>query len=475
MRRPLLGAVLALFCASPSPGAQATAAVESEVQLESAQEARLQALLRKVLSSEDVLVIVDMDVAVDSRPRMTELLPGVPLKDTPAAADMAPLTNATVRAMSATVFLDDALPAASDALVQKTAEQVLGLDLARGDSVTVKRMRLRGQLAAARPAAKDWLTPGPVVSLLWLAAFLAALGLVYGRFLGPLLGVIREVGAARAAGPAAPILEGVGPRAAAREAPVPAAAPALPPPAAPGDEDLPFSFLRERHAPMLKFLLRRAPAKTAAVIVHYLPPKMAVEVLGELPAEVRRDVAKAMSRVVQLEEDNVRQIEDSLRARIDYLMGGEDKLAEILDEAPPALQDEMLAAVRGEEPDAAARLGRRIVRLDDLAYLDADGLKTLSRRVPIRSLASVLRSSEDLKGRVLPKLTAGLGAWLAQEIELATALSGERLAVEQKRVLAVLAQLVREGAVRVERPAEAPALAHEAPEPPAALAPAAEG
>jgi flagellar motor switch protein FliG len=196
---------------------------------------------------------------------------------------------------------------------------------------------------------------------------------------------------------------------------------------------------------------------------------------GELPAEVRRDVAKAMSRVVQLEEENVRQIEDSLRARIDYLMGGEDKLAEILDEAPPALQDEMLAAVRGEEPDAAARLGRRIVRLDDLAYLDADGLKTLSRRVPIRSLASVLRSSEDLKGRVLPKLTAGLGAWLAQEIELATALSGERLAVEQKRVLAVLAQLVREGAVRVERPAEAPALAHEAPEPPAALAPAAEG
>ncbi|TPW19441.1 MAG: hypothetical protein FD126_2686, partial [Elusimicrobia bacterium] len=72
----------------------------------------------------------------------------------------------------------------------------------------------------------------------------------------------------------------------------------------------------------------------------------------------------------------------------------------------------------------------------------------------------VLRSSEDLKSKVLPKLTAGLGAWLAQEIELATVLSGERLASEQKRVLSVLALLVREGAVKVERSAEPPALEH---------------
>lgn len=465
MRKPLLGALCALALAAPLRAAQVPSEVESEVQLESAQEARLQAILRKVLSSEDVLVIVDIDVDVDSRPRMTELLPGVPIKDIPAGADMSPLVNATVKSISATVFIDDALPPEKRALVEKTAEQVLGLVHSRGDAVKVEPMRLRAQLAAARPAIKDWLAPGPVVSLLWLAAFLIALGLVYGSFLSPLIRVIREVGAARASGPSAPVLEGVrGGGAAAAELPAPAAAPVPVAPPAPGDEDLPFSFLRERHAPMLKFLLQRAPGKTAAVIVHYLPAKLAVSVLGDLPPDTRREVAKAMSKVVQLEEDNVRSIEDSLRARIDYLMGGEDKLAEILDEAPPNLQEEMLAAVRDEEPDAALRLGRRIVRLDDLAFLDGDGLKTLSRRVPIRSLATVLRSSEDLKAKVLPKLTAGLGAWLAQEIELATAMTGERLAAEQKRVLSVLAQLVREGAVKVDReaapPAPAPALEH---------------
>lgn len=459
MRAPLAAAALTAVLCLPSRAAQLSAEVESEVQLESAQEARLQGVLRRVLGSEDVLVIVDMDVDVQSKPRMTELLPGVPIKDTPAAAEMSPLTNASVKSINATVMLDDSIPADADALVQKTAEQVLSLDLSRGDAVAVKRMRLRTQLTSARPTLKDWLGPGPIVSLLWLAAAVGMAGLVFGRFLNPLLGVLREARAAPAAAQP-PVLEmGRGSAVAGQPAET-APAPALPPPT-PADEDLPFSFLRERHAPMLKFLLRRAPAKTAAVIVHYLPSRLAVEVLGELPADTRRDVAKAMSRVVQLEEENVRQIEDSLRSRIDYLMGGEDRLAEILDQAPPTLQEEMLAAVRGEEPEAAERLGRRIVRLDDLAFLDAEGLKTLSRRIPIRSLATVLRSSEELKDRVLPKLTSGLGAWLSQEIELASVLGGDRLAVEQKKVLAVLAQLVREGAVKLERPAGPAALAHE--------------
>ncbi|TBR16983.1 hypothetical protein EPO15_17900, partial [bacterium] len=374
LKRPLLGAVAALFCAGASWAVQLPQEVESEVKLESAQEARLQAVLRRVLSSEDVLVIVDMDVDVQQKPRMTELLPGVPIKDTPAGAELSPLTSAAIKSVSATVILDDSIPDTPEikSLVDKTVRQVIGIDDSRGDTVAVNRMRLRTQIANVRPSLKDWLGPGPVVSLLWLAAFFIALLLVYGRFLGPLLRVIREVSVARSQ-PAPSVLEGTRAQAAAAEAaPAPAPVQALPPPPSPSDEELPFSFLRERHVPMLKYLLRKAPAKTAAVIVHYLPPKLAVEVLGDLPPDTRRDVAKAMSRVVQLEEDNVAQIEDSLRSRIDYLMGGEDKLAEILDESPPRLQEEMLAAVRGEEPEAAERLGRRIVRLEDLAYLDSD-------------------------------------------------------------------------------------------------------
>ncbi len=466
----LARALLAALCAAlPARAAQGPGDIESKVSLESAQEARLQTVLRKVLGTEDVLVIVEMELAVETRPRMTEVLPGVPVKDSPAAADLPSVTKSSIKSLTATVILDDSAAKEAEALAQRTAEQVLGLDLARGDSVTVKKMRLRPQLTAARPDYRQWLAPPTLVPLIWLLAALVTLGVVYGRFLRPLLGVLRDVGIARSAPAPAPA-GGMGLIEPATDK-MPPLASSLPAAAASSStaagEELPFGFLRDRHVPMLKFLLRRAPARTAAVIVHYLPAKLAVDVLGELPAETRLEVAKSMSKVVQLDEENVRQIEDSLRARIDYLMGGEDKLAEIMDQAPPALQEEMLAAVRGEDAQLGMRLGRRLVRLEDISWLDANDLKTLSRRVPIRSLAAVLRASEEIKGRVLPKLTSGLGSWLTQEIELAGTMSGDRLAAEQKRVLATFTQLVREGTLKVLRPddADAPRLPHEAGEP----------
>ena len=160
MTRPLARAAFALlFAALPAAASLAPQEIELEVQLESAQEARLQSVLRKLLASDDILVIVDMDLAADSRPRLTELLPGVPMKDIPASADMPMLVKSVVRSMNATIILDDALPAEAKDIAEQNAAKVLSMDLARGDTVEVKRARLRAQLSAAPAPAREWLKP----------------------------------------------------------------------------------------------------------------------------------------------------------------------------------------------------------------------------------------------------------------------------------------------------------------------------
>ncbi|MBI2362132.1 MAG: hypothetical protein HYV15_01950 [Elusimicrobia bacterium] len=143
MLRHLAFTAALLLGAPCAHGAQASQDLETEVQLEGSQEARLQSVLRKVLASDDVLVIVDLTLAAEARSGVTELLPGVPLDKTPIAKDLAALNRAMVKGIAATVILDKSVPPEADALVQSTAESVLGLNLARGDAVTVKRMPLR--------------------------------------------------------------------------------------------------------------------------------------------------------------------------------------------------------------------------------------------------------------------------------------------------------------------------------------------
>ncbi|MFH1726755.1 MAG: FliG C-terminal domain-containing protein [Elusimicrobiota bacterium] len=433
----------------PAPGRAASAPhtsseLEALIAYENSLEDRLQAALRKEFHTDDVFVVVKVDLQKKTEKQAEEIMPGVPI---PASANAPPVTRWVVSEMWAKVFIRQGITEDEKKIIEDTAKHVVGLG-PQSVHVVVKDTIRQPTVEPDSPYAAFW-NPAWLLSLSWLLIICVALGLIFIRFLAPLLGVIRDMTAARA---------GAGQREAAKtdaQAAERLAAleetPELQRAAAETDggagENLPFSFVRERHVPMIKFLLRRAQPRTAAVVVHYLPPRLAAGVLSELDPGARQEVVGHMRKVVQLDEANVRAIERALRSRIDYLMGGEDKLAEILDESPTSLQEELLEAVGTKDPALGRRLGLRIVRLEDLALLGPADFKLLTQRVPLPSLAAVLKHSKELADRILPKLTGGFGERLSEEIELTGELPPPRLAAQQSRVLRALSRLVREGHV----------------------------
>ena len=460
MRLPFLPiAALLLLGSSLSAqtGSPASALVEAKVELEGALEGRLQNVLRKVLGTPDVLVVVQTQIVIDNSNAVEEILPGVPLKETPGL-EINTSGSQVIAQMKATVYLDDSMSDDQVALAEKTAKEVLDIRFGRGDTITIEKLALSAQIKASSKAtlAADFMTPASLLSLAWLILAIMALGVVLSKFITPFLSVMRTIALASTQAPVAapPQVEQA----------APLGVPEIPQRLAREDskrdnddddeEELPFSFVRDRHLPMLKYLLKRAQPQTVAVVVHFLPAPMAGEILTTLDPAVRREIVENLSAIVQLDPENVDSIEDSLRDRLDYLMGGEDKLAELIDEVPSVLQQELLEAIRNKDDQLGARLGKRIVTIDDIAYLDAAGLKTLSRRVPIRSLAAVLRSSDDIRNKILPKLTSGLGQWLTQEIELSGDIASDRLAEEQKKVLTALSTLVRDGTIEIKKDEE---------------------
>ncbi|MFA6030621.1 MAG: FliG C-terminal domain-containing protein [Elusimicrobiota bacterium] len=448
---PLL---LALCAALGAPGASAAPAntpsdeIGAKVQLEGSIEKRLEAVLRKAFNREDIIVIANVDMVSETEKDEAsdeEIMPGVPPKVTPATPGPLGVTLTKVRRVLATVLVDESATAEDLALIRKTAEGLLGIVPERGDALAVEKIRFR---KAPPISAADFLKPSGLLSLLWL--LLAAAGLLgLQRGTVALVAVGREwIASSRSAAEKSERrLDAEAPEAAAAEAAAAAAADI-------DEEDrsaLPFGFISEKDLPTLILLLQKAKAQTCAVVVHYLPGALAAQVLEALSPERRREVVALMCRVTQLDREQVRVVEESLRARIHYLMGGEHKLAELLDHAPEALREEMLGTLRERDPELGARLKRRIVLLEDLGALEEADLKALVRRIPLRSLAIVLRSAEDLKARILPKLRSGIGEWLTQEIELTQVPPKELAEAERRRVLVALRALVREGRVTLRR------------------------
>jgi flagellar motor switch protein FliG len=436
---------------------EASRELEAKVSLESSLEKRLQSVLREALGSDDLIVIVNVALRSETEAKDdSEVMPGVPVKEAQAADALsaAGLSMPMVSRISATIIMDQDTEAKDADLAKKVAEGILGISAGRGDSLTVEKIKFHKP--HVQPDTSRWYALAG--SGLWLLFAVVALIVVQRRFLGPLVANLRDLSAAalmrKNSEERGPAEERQG--AAAAEGKTSSSTQAA---AATGRAGLPFSFLEKRDLPKLIHLLRGSTDEAAATVIQYLPPDMAVAAIAGLETEPRRQVVTLLSRVNELVESQVRPLEESVRQRIDYMIGGEDKLVELLEPLPLALQTDLLATLRSEDPDVADGVSRRLVFIDDLAELEPAEIKLLSRRVPAKLLAVVLKSSAILRLSVLPKLASGTREWLTQEIELSQNPTPEALDAARRPVIAALSDLVREGRIVLRKKEAPPALA----------------
>jgi len=474
--------MVAAVCAQAQPARRNSSSqdIEAKVALESSVERRLQEVLRKVLAADEVVVVVNADLLSDAERADVEVLPGVNVKETPAtAAAPLELPASLVRKIAVTVFLDRATSDANVELARAAAAKMIGLKPERGDVVTVQKMDFpkKKVLTPAENFRAAFLEPRGFLALSWLLVACMALVLLSRRFFDPFVGAIKDAARGLAEKSSAPAAGGpAAAEAAAEKEPARDAAAAAARPEAYGEpaRHIPFSFVRDRDLPTLNMLLAEAPAQTVAAIVNFLSPALASAALAAMSAERRDEIVAQMAAPVLLNPADVQALEESIRSRIDCMVGGEDKLAEILDQSPVDMQAEILETLRYSDEDLWDRLQRRVIVFDDLALLDEAGVSTLSRAIPLKSMAIALKSSPALARQITAKLKTGLGQWLKQEIDLTGKVPEDVRQAEMRRVVKALAQLVRDGRVALRKDLAAPPLPYAAADADAAGEPAPE-
>jgi flagellar motor switch protein FliG len=426
--------------------------IEMKVTLESVMEKRLETVLRKILASDEVFVVANVELLADSERPEVEVLPGVVVKKTPATAAPMELPASLVKRVSLTVFLPLSMTDANIDLARTTAERMVGLKPERGDVLAVEKVKSPPEkVVPPVPFMKQFINPGTVMLLAWLLAACWALYHVSRRFLDPFLSVLREVvqtlsnaGAQRAV---ATREEG------ARETLIKTEFEAGVKTNGGGSDErkLPFAFIKERDLPALDLLLLEQSDVTAAIIIQYLPPSFAARTLSALAPSRRETILGYMSKPALINQGDVSNIENMILSKIDYIMGGEEKLVLMLDQASTTMQADILETVRRRDPELGRRLELRVVMLEDIGLLDEGGLTALSRHATVRGMAVVLKSLPHLRDKVLPKLKSGLGEWLTQETSLLGDLPDQIKEAEMRLVLQALTRLVREGKITLRK------------------------
>ena len=467
--KPLAAGIVAValvFFASAAAYAQTETgtAYTYKIAVERHLEERLNKVLKEVTKIENLVIMVSAEVRTINRDqlekegskRRTVLLPGVPTRerlgiegDTTSEAVQSPVI---VQSLLLTVLVDSSTSQETIDTIHDVALSALDFDPDRGDRIEIRKVAFLSN-------DYKWgvlLHPqNLIVIVLGIigAVFLAAAAMFFMNPFKSLAVSIKEIDW--------PTVRGV-------EAPSDLMSLARPMPsedyspggsgndgaassshATEGASSGRFGFITSDNINGAGFLLKEAPVEDLAIVLGYLTPELASRLLGLFPVQDQAEAVALLSGTQKLDLEKVEGLESSLHEQLDLVVGGEDRLAAILDLADDDTRDRTIADIERKDLSVASRLREKARGLESIIRsLENNDLQKLIRRLDPAIFARILNSAPgDVQAKALESLSGSGGEHLSEEMKYAGTFPAERLKREKRRVVAIYRELLEAGEI----------------------------
>lgn len=457
----LLALSAALF-ASPAP-AEVNDDYALKISLENQMERKLKQVIVEITGTDKVVIFVNAELVSKGGDRGkiekkadALVLPGVPAKKEFGTGQSSELMlpgsgKYSVNKIILSIWIDSSVPGSIVDLIQDIAKNVIGFSQTRGDQINVKKV--------------DFESKGFFRALFAFPNFLWLILTIVGGFMLVTVGmffmdplkkivpalkdidwsVIRGTGGGASTTVERTMVE----REVLADRPMAAAAAAAP--GAAPEAGLPFSFVRERDLQSVAFLLKDRPAQDIAIVANYLDPALATRFLELFPRDKQVEVAVILGKE-EIGADKVPALEELVKSKLTFVVGGEGKLLPLLDMATDEVREKVVKGLEAKDAQAAARIRSRIKSMENIIRdLQPAGIQTLVRNVNASLFAQVLKTApEDIQQKVIASLSAGAAERLKEEMNLSRPLSGIRLKRERQNLMTVVRRLINDGLVEVE-------------------------
>lgn len=220
-------------------------------------------------------------------------------------------------------------------------------------------------------------------------------------------------------------------------------------------EKIPFKNIREMDARVLANFLRAEHPQTIALVMSYLGEEKAAQVLSYLPSGLQFEV---INRIVHLETvpaEIVREVDEALEQELlsiggemQQILGGVQKVAEILNRCDRKTSDAVLQALEEADSEMAERVRKLMFVFDDLVAVPDVGIRELLKEVDNKDLVLALKTaSEELKNKIFRNLSKRAAQILEEDLAVLGPVRLSEVEAAQQRIIEVARRLEKEGRI----------------------------
>ncbi|EZP78037.1 flagellar motor switch protein G [Parageobacillus genomosp. 1] len=221
----------------------------------------------------------------------------------------------------------------------------------------------------------------------------------------------------------------------------------------------PFDFARKADPMQILNFIQNEHPQTIALILSYLEPAQAGQILSALPQEMQADVARRIAIMDSTSPDIINEVEQILERRLsttvvqDYTQaGGIGAVVEVLNQVDRSTERTILDALEIQDPELAEEIKKRMFVFEDIVTLDNRAIQRVIREVDNNDLMLALKvASDEVKEVVFRNMSTRMAETFKEEMQYMGPVRLRDVEEAQSRIVAVIRRLEEAGEIVIAR------------------------
>ena len=221
----------------------------------------------------------------------------------------------------------------------------------------------------------------------------------------------------------------------------------------------PFDAVRKTDPSQLLNFLQGEHPQTISLVLSYLRPSQASQVLSSLPQDIQTEVSRRIAQMDRTSPDIIKEVEGVLEQKLSSVVtneyataGGVESIVDILNQVDRGTEKNILDNLESDNPDLAEEIRQRMFVFEDTTVLSDQAIQLVVRQVETQELALALKTaSEEVKEKILSNMSQRASEMLEEDMEYMGPVRVREVEEAQQSIVNVIRQLEDSGEIIIAR------------------------
>jgi flagellar motor switch protein FliG len=224
----------------------------------------------------------------------------------------------------------------------------------------------------------------------------------------------------------------------------------------------PFAIARKADAHQLLNVIVNEHPQTIALILCYLQPDKAGQLMSSLSEDIQSEVAFRIDTMSNTSPMVIKEIESVLDSKLSSIvrsemtvLGGVDTLVDILNQVDRTTEKNITEGLERENPELAEKVKESMFVFEDILTLDDVAIQRVLREVEVKELALALKGcSEEVAASIFRNQSKRAAASLKEDMEFLGPVRLMDVEKAQQRIVGIIRRLDEAGEIVLSRGGE---------------------